>query len=238
MQPTIILSRMDCIIIENDEQCLKQLENFVEQTGELNLKATFSSVDLALKKLTELRPDVVFLNTELEVDAEKLYADQENVLLVLFGLDKSAALKAYDVGAVDYLVKPITVSRFTQTLGKLRKAFEGLKKDSSPVLEIKELFVRSEAKIIKVKLEDLLYIEALADYIIIHVLNGKHIVHSTMKGFIAKLPVSQFCRVHRSYIVSMDKVEAIENNFIVIKNKHIPIGTSYRDLFFDRINLL
>jgi DNA-binding LytR/AlgR family response regulator len=87
-------------------------------------------------------------------------------------------------------------------------------------------------------MDELLYVEALADYIMLFTSDNKYIVHSTMKGFQSKLPVNKFVRVHRSYIVNIDKVGSIENLFVVINNKYIPIGASYKDDFMSRLNLL
>jgi DNA-binding LytR/AlgR family response regulator len=87
-------------------------------------------------------------------------------------------------------------------------------------------------------LDDLLYVEALADYIMLFTADSKYIVHSTMKGFQSKLPADKFVRIHRSYIVNIDKVSSIENLFVVINNKYIPIGASYKDDFMNRLNML
>ena len=90
----------------------------------------------------------------------------------------------------------------------------------------------------KISFLQILYIEALADYVIINTENRKHIVHHTMKGFADRLPASSFVHIHRSYIINVDRAEAIEDNSVIIGNKHIPIGASYREEFLKKFNYL
>ena len=98
--------------------------------------------------------------------------------------------------------------------------------------------MRSDAKIVRISFDSILYVEALADYVIIQTADKKHIVHFTMKGIVSRLPDDYFVRTHRSYIVNLDKVEALEDNSILIGDKYIPIGASYKEAFLDRLNFL
>jgi DNA-binding LytR/AlgR family response regulator len=102
----------------------------------------------------------------------------------------------------------------------------------------KDIYVKTDSKIVKVNLNDLLYVEALADYVILHTTSGKHIVHSTMKGIEKKLNTGDFVRVHRSFIVNVERIETIEDLSILINKKFIPIGASYKDAFYKRLNVL
>jgi DNA-binding LytR/AlgR family response regulator len=147
---------------------------------------------------------------------------------------KEHAAEAFDYNVTDYLVKPITYTRFFQAVSRAKdniQLFRGRSRSN-------EIYVRTESKIVKISLDDLLYVEALADYIMLFTADSKYIVHSTMKGFQSKLPADKFVRIHRSYIVNIDKVSSIENLFVVINNKYIPIGASYKDDFMNRLNML
>ena len=104
-----------------------------------------------------------------------------------------------------------------------------------------EIFVKSNSRLVKVKTEEIYFVEALKDYVVINTLNGKYTIHSTMKDIETKLPAKEFLRVHRSYIVRLDKIQAIDQPNIVlegVENKYIPIGGSYKEELFKRINLV
>ena len=126
-------------------------------------------------------------------------------------------------------------NRFLQAA---QAAQSNIERKRASTVERKEFFVRSDAKIVRISFDSILYVEALADYVIIQTANKKHIVHFTMKGIVNRLPEDYFVRTHRSYIVNLDKVEALEDNSILIGDKYIPIGASYKEAFLDRLNFL
>lgn len=228
---------MDCLIIDDEEMSRNMVKHFVDQTKSLNLVGVCSDAIQAVNILNKTKIDLLFLDIEMPemsgYDLIKSLSDPPQVILITS--KKEHAAEAFVYGVTDYLVKPITYPRFFQAVSR---AEENYALSQIKITTNNELYVRTDAKIVKVKLEEILYIEALADYIMIITVNNKYIVHSTMKGFQSRLPADTFVRVHRSYIVNREKIESIENLFVVINNKYIPIGASYKDEFMKRLNLL
>jgi DNA-binding LytR/AlgR family response regulator len=143
------------------------------------------------------------------------------------------AVEAFEYSIADYLVKPITYARFLKAVERVREPQDLAVSGSSS-----DLFIKTDSKIVKVSLKDLLYVEALADYVILHTNNARYIVHSTMKAIEKKLSEASFIRIHRSFIVNTEKIESIEDLSVVINKKFIPIGASYKDGFLKRLNIL
>jgi DNA-binding LytR/AlgR family response regulator len=213
------------------------VKHFVEQTESLNLVGICSDGVEASGVLNKTDIDLVFLDIEMPgmTGYELIKSLTNPPEIILITAKKEHAAEAFEYRVTDYLVKPITYPRFLQAISRVKENLEGLENNKS---KSTELYVRTDSKIVKVSFNDVTYIEALADYIMIFTNNNKYIVHSTMKGFQSRLPSDQFVRVHRSYIVNKDKIESIENLFIVINKKFIPIGASYKDDFMKKLNLL
>ena len=143
------------------------------------------------------------------------------------------AVVSYELNAIDYLLKPINQKRFTQAVTKAQEYFDHIhKKDHSTD---KNIFIRADFSLVKIPLDDILYIEGLADYLKIHIRDRKTIVaRMTMKDMMEKLPSTDFIRVHRSYILPFRKIEAVRGTTIIIGEMEFPIGRTYTDDFFSR----
>jgi DNA-binding LytR/AlgR family response regulator len=228
---------MNCLIVDDEEMSRNMVKHFVEQTESLNLVGICSDGVEASGVLNKTDIDLVFLDIEMPgmTGYELIKSLTNPPEIILITAKKEHAAEAFEYRVTDYLVKPITYPRFLQAISRVKENLEGLENNKS---KSTELYVRTDSKIVKVSFSDVTYIEALADYIMIFTNNNKYIVHSTMKGFQSRLPSDQFVRVHRSYIVNKDKIESIENLFIVINKKFIPIGASYKDDFMKKLNLL
>jgi DNA-binding LytR/AlgR family response regulator len=228
---------MNCLIVDDEEMSRNMVKHFVEQTESLNLVGICADGVEASVILNKTDIDLIFLDVEMPgmsgYELIKSLANPPEIILIT--AKKEHAAEAFEYRVTDYLVKPITYPRFLQAISRVKENLEGLENNKS---KSTELYVRTDSKIVKVSFSDVTYIEALADYIMIFTNNNKYIVHSTMKGFQSRLPSDQFVRVHRSYIVNKEKIESIENLFIVINKKFIPIGASYKDDFMKKLNLL
>jgi DNA-binding LytR/AlgR family response regulator len=227
---------MDCLIIDDEEMSRNMVKHFVEKTESLNLVGVCEDPIEAANILKKTKVDILFLDIEMpNMSGYDLIKTLENPpQIIMITAKKEHAAEAFDYNVTDYLVKPITYTRFFQAVSRAKdniQLFRGRSRSN-------EIYVRTESKIVKISLDDLLYVEALADYIMLFTADSKYIVHSTMKGFQSKLPADKFVRIHRSYIVNIDKVSSIENLFVVINNKYIPIGASYKDDFMNRLNML
>lgn len=227
---------MDCLIIDDEEMSRNVVKHFVEQTDSLNLVGICEDPIEAANILKKTKVDILFLDIEMPnmsgYDLIKTLEDPPQIIMIT--AKKEHAAEAFDYNVTDYLVKPITYTRFFQAVSRATENIVNTRGKSRS----NEIYVRTESKIVKVGMDELLYVEALADYIMLFTSDNKYIVHSTMKGFQSKLPGEKFVRVHRSYIVNVDKVGSIENLFVVINGKYIPIGASYKEDFMNRLNML
>lgn len=228
---------MDCLIIDDEEMSRNMVKHFVEQTETLNLIGMCSSAIEAANILAKKKVDLLFLDVEMPdmsgFDLINSLSEPPHVILITSKKDHAA--EAFDYDIADYLLKPLSYPRFLKSVARVREL--NASEDEIGFYNSNELFVRTDSKIVKLSLDDIYYIEALADYIMIFTQNNKFIVHSTMKGFQSRLPKNKFARVHRSYIINTDKIETIENLFIVMNSKYIPIGALYKDEFMKRLNL-
>jgi DNA-binding LytR/AlgR family response regulator len=228
---------MNCIIVDDEEMSRNIVKHFVEQTTNLSLLQVFSDAIEASNFLRDNLVDVLFLDIEMPemsgIDLLKVLPNKPDVVLITSKTDR--AVEAFEYSVTDYLVKPITYPRFLQAVAKIKE-----KRDSRPVLSEppSDIYIRTDSKIVKVNLKDLLYVEALADYVMLHTLSNRYIAHSTMKGIERKLTPKEFIRIHRSYIINMAKIDAIEDLSVLINKKYIPIGTSYKDSFIKKLNIL
>jgi DNA-binding LytR/AlgR family response regulator len=149
------------------------------------------------------------------------------------------AIDAFEYDVTDYLLKPVTYSRFFKAIDKATDRFE---KNKMNVLGREELFIKKNSTLVRLRYEDILWIEALENYVIFTTFKDRYTIHFTMKSIEQRLPQSKFTRVHRSFIVNTSCIDIIEDNAVVIKteegNKSIPIGKSYKDKLMKDINLI
>lgn len=232
---------MNCLIVDDEEMSRNMVRHFVEQTEFLNLVGVCENAIDASNIINKEKIDVVFLDIEMPQMSgyELLDTFVDNPpQVILVTAKKDHAVEAFNYDVTDYLVKPLTYGRFLKAITRAQERLNYKQAASETGRIHEELYVRSESRIVRVKYEDITYVEALADYIMIFTEDNKYIVHSTMKGFQSRLPQDRFVRLHRSYILNINKIEAIENLFVLVNKKHIPIGASYKEDFLNRLNLL
>jgi len=232
---------MNCLIVDDEEMSRNMVRHFVEQTEFLNLVGVCENAIEASNIINKEKIDVVFLDIEMPQMSgyELLDTFVDNPpQVILVTAKKDHAVEAFNYDVTDYLVKPLTYGRFLKAITRAQERLNYMQTASGSGRRHEELYVRSESRIVRVKYDDIMYVEALADYIMIFTEDNKYIVHSTMKGFQSRLPQDQFVRLHRSYILNINKIEAIENLFVLVNKKHIPIGASYKEDFLNRLNLL
>lgn len=234
---------LNCIAIDDEPSALKIIREYCSRIQSVNLVGTFTNPYEAIYTLNNNQVDLVFLDIVMpQISGPEFLKTLFNPPMVVFATAyKEYASEGFENDAVDYLVKPFAFDRF---LKAVNKAFQLLRfknpvitsNEESPAVSHGFLMVKVEYTTIRVNLNDILYIEGLKDYVKIHT-EGKHILtKTTMKNIIEKLPSDSFLRVHKSYIISLDKIDMIENSRIVIGNQRIPIGESYRSSFYEVIN--
>ena len=241
---------MNCIIIDDDKLSRKVIEEYINRTDSLNLVYSFANAVDAINKLKHntKKIDIVFLDIEMPemTGIEFLNNFNEYPQVIIISSKEKYALEAFEYDVTDYLLKPVSYSRFFKAIEKTQKRIDKeIAKDSNNTIEdtsSKEIFIKSNSSLIKIKFIDILYVEALENYILICTSNDKYTVHFTMKAIEDKLPSDMFKRVHRSYIVNINNISEIESNSIILKynnsQKKIPIGKSYKDKLFNDLNLI
>jgi DNA-binding LytR/AlgR family response regulator len=235
-------SELNCVIVDDDELSRGILKQLIKKTENIQLTHVCESAIEAynLLKNSDEEIDVLFLDIEMPemsgMDLVKVL-DNKRIHVILTTSREEYAVEAFEYDITDYLVKPISYPRLLKALAKVKERMED---DLTNVaVELPYIFVRTNQKIIKIDPREIDYIEALSDYILIHTAKNKYVIHSTMKGIEEKLEgFKRFMRVHRSYIVNMDHVDSVQDINVVIRDKMIPIGRSYRSRFIEGLDIL
>ncbi|MEM7572450.1 MAG: LytTR family DNA-binding domain-containing protein [Bacteroidota bacterium] len=242
-----------CLIIDDERPALQLLTAYLKKMPQLELVGSCENAMDALAQLQSRSVDMLFLDIQMPeftgLDLLKMLTKRPQVILTT--AYREYAVEGFQLEVTDYLVKPFSFERFVQATNKainhiLRSngsaatdtAPEVQKTAGEPPTEIDHFFVRTNHKMEKVVLGEILYIESMREYSCIYTKERRFVINNSMQRIIDELPTSKFIRVHRSYIVSLNKIEGIKGNTIVLVNKEIPIGTSFRKAFFKRIKLL
>ena len=231
---------MNCIIIDDDQMSRRVIEEFVERTDSLHLVNSYeNAVDAINIFQTGEDIDLIFLDIEMpEMSGIDFLETLENPpQIIIVSSKEKYALEAFNYDVTDYLLKPVTYGRFFKAVNKASVRFKN-KVDTKE----NEIFIKKNSALVRLKYEEILWVEALENYVIFTTYNDKYTIHFTMKAIEQKLPNNIFTRVHRSYIVNVSSIKVIEDNSIVIKTKDghktIPIGKSYKDKLMGDINLM
>jgi DNA-binding LytR/AlgR family response regulator len=221
---------MNCIIIEDEPLATEKLITFVKRMPSLTLLQTFDNALLAIDFIANNTIDLIFLDIQMEhlTGIEFLESVQTDAQVIITTAYSEYALKGYELSVSDYLLKPYAFSRFVQAVEKVRTQYELLQQPSSGKDFI---FVKTEYRVEKVHLKDILYIEGMKDYLRLVTQVGNIMTLQRFKTYENYLPVDQFVRVHKSYMVALDKIESIERNRIKIGEIRIPISETYKDAF-------
>lgn len=234
---------MNCIAIDDEPLALDIISEFCSKISYLNLIGTFINPMDAVELLNSNKIDLIFLDIHMpHINGLEFLKLLYNPPLVIYATAyKEHAFQGFEYDAVDYLIKPFSFDRFTKSINKAYQLLK-LKNLGESTYEDKLgiswgfIMVKVEYSTIRVNLDDILYIEGLKDYVKIYSGGKPILTKTTMKNIVEKLPPDRFLRVHKSYIVSVDKIDMIENNRIVIGKERIPVGESFRMPFLKMIN--
>jgi len=226
---------INAIAIDDEPLALTVIKSLCDKSEGINLQKTFTQPNEALKYLQKFPVDLIFCDIQMPAmtGINLVKAMQQKTMVIFTTAFSEYAAVSYELNAIDYLLKPINLKRFTQAINKAQEYFDYInKKDQSTD---KHIFVRADFSLVKIPLEDILYIEGLADYLKIYIKDRKTIVaRMTMKDMMEKLNSDDFIRVHRSFILPFNKIESVRGTTIVIDDKEFPIGRTYVDEFFSR----
>lgn len=224
------------IALDDELPALQVIRNFCEQTDFIDLVKTFHQPGEALKYIQQYPVDLLFLDIQMPaVSGIDFYRSLQQQTMVIFTTAYSEyAVEGFNVNAVDYLLKPFSLDRFKQAVTKARDYFKFQQQTDSQ--NAAYLFIRVDYSLLKIDTQDIIYIEALDDYLKIHLHQQKPVIaRMTMKSILEKLP-SSFVRVHRSYIIPVTRVETVRNKTIQLGGIQIPVGSNYEEDFFKVFN--
>ncbi|QKG79867.1 LytR/AlgR family response regulator transcription factor [Tenuifilum thalassicum] len=230
-----------CIAIDDEPLALKQIESYIDKTPFLEKIAVCDSALNALTVLKEEDVDLMFVDINMpDLNGMDFVKTLENPPRIIFTTAYSEyAVEGFKVDALDYLLKPISYSDFLKSANKAKAYFEMTSKKEVKVTEDSNfLFIKSEYKHIRINFDDIKYIESKSEYVRIHLVSSKPIMSLiSLKTLEEKLPGNKFMRIHRSYIVNLEKVTIIERNRIVFDgDTYIPIGEQYKNQFQEFLN--
>lgn len=231
--------KIKCLIIDDEPLAINVIKNYLEPIENFEVTNTFSNPIEGLNFLKNNTVDVIFLDINMPVlDGINFIKSLENPpIFVITSAYSQFAIETYELDVLDYLVKPIEFPRLMKTLNKISKRLEtktNLPQENAP--ESPFIFVKIDKKRMKkIFFNEILVIESLKDYLKINTLTGKYIIHSTLSDFTDLLPERNFLRIHRSYTIAIDKIDAVEGNSIEIEGLRYVIGRSYIDHVKQRI---
>lgn len=237
-----------CLVVDDDPMSVQIVSNCIRTTPFLTLAAACDSAIEATQLLRTQTFDALFLDVEMPLmsglDLLRSLPDPPQVVLITSS--ESYAVQAFEFAVSDYLLKPISYPRFLQAAQKVQAAVladrqaeaEVAGPAAPPESSAEFTFVKVDNKLVRVDFADVYYVEALGDYVHIVMTGHKYIVYSTMRAIEEKFPASRFVRVHRSFIVNIGFVQAMEDNSLLIKDKYIPIGQTYLRGLSQRLNKL
>lgn len=230
---------ISCLIVDDNDLSRLALHQLILKTGSLEVLGECNNALEAHRNIKTNPPDLVFLDIEMPgmSGIELLKLLPAKTLVVFTTSNKEYAVEAFELNVVDYLVKPVTMPRLLKAIEKVR---EITARNDSEVKKVEDdyLFIRDNNVLKKIRIEEILWIEAMGDYIKIHTPEKFHIVHTTLKAVEEKVQSEKLMRVHRSYIVSLDKIDSIEDGALNIKDKPIPVAESYRRQLMQKLKLL
>ncbi|PWB27930.1 LytR/AlgR family response regulator transcription factor [Flavobacterium sp. HTF] len=231
---------LKCIAVDDEPLALKLVETFIEQTPFLQLSCSCDNAVEALSLIREKQPDVVFLDINMPnltgMELARLLQDQPGPIpkIIFTTAYNHYAIEGYRVNAVDYLLKPFSYEEFLRAANKVLQLTEEASNHIQAVTADDEfIFLKVEYQWVRISLKEILYIESLKDYVKVHLDDSQKSMLSliSLKALEEKLPPSKFMRVHRSFIVSLDKINAITKNSIIIGKTEITVGEQYKETF-------
>lgn len=217
---------LKCIIVDDDPLSREALRNSIGQHPDLRLEGSYHNALEAKMALAKKDLDLVFLDVEMpEMTGFELLNSYKNIpQVVMVTSNKNHAFEAFRYDVTDFISKPLEHTRFSQAIDRVLKYAQSMPQR----VEEHNLVIKSDGVLIKLNSSEIDYVEAMGDYIKVVLADTNHVVHSTMKAFITQLPES-FLRVHKSYIVNLDKVLEIDDSYLVGEYFNLPVSRSYKN---------
>ncbi len=231
---------LNVLIVDDEPLATEIIQGFADSLPSLHVVGVCNDAMDALEIIKNEPIDLIFLDIQMpQLTGVELIRSLKNPPMVIFTTAyPNYAVEGFELDAVDYLLKPISKDRFIRAVQKAEEMAELRQSENHHAANF--IFVKADKKMIKLKYDDILYVEGLKDYVIIRTTEGRVITLHTMKGLEEKLPQDKFIRIHRSFIVGISKVQAVVGNMIEImqsnQRKQLPIGKSYREKISRMVN--
>jgi DNA-binding LytR/AlgR family response regulator len=231
---------MNCLIVDDNKIARTTMKQLASQVKDVIVAGECASAMDAYNELQELPVDLMLLDIEMPgmsgLELTKNLGNKKPVIIFTTS-KKEYAAEAFELNVADYIVKPVTPARFIQAIDKAREILES-NSEEVKINEEEFIFIRDSNVVKRLKLEDILYAESMGDYVKLHTAQKFFAVHTTLKAVEERLPVSKFIRVHRSYIVAINKIDTLQDGALIINNKPLPVSDAYRATLNKRMNIL
>ncbi len=232
---------MNCIVVDDNRMARAATKQLIAQIDYLNLVHECADPTEAFDYLKKESVDLVFLDIEMPgmSGIELIRKLEKRPIIILVSAKKEYAIDAFELNVADYIVKPVALPRFIVAAGRAKELFDG----KTQKVEINEkdkdfVFVRTNSILTKIKINEILYIQALGDYVNIFTTDKRHTVHITLRGIEDKLGSEKFYRLHRSYLIAVEHIDNIEENTAYLGKHPIPIGEQYKKDLLKKLNLI
>ena len=226
---------ISCIIIEDEPLAISKLEDFIAQVPFLSLLGSFEKATEGLFYLKTHNVNLLFLDIQMEqlTGIQLLETLTNKPYVIITSAYSDYALKGYELSVFDYLLKPYSIERF---LTAVNRVFDDIQQKIALPKEGRNIFVKTEYRLENVPVNEILYVEGMKEYLQICLSHRKIMTKQSFKSLLEQLPAQEFIQVHKSWVVSIPKIESIERSRIKIGEKLIQIGDSFKDAFWERIN--
>ena len=231
------MKAISCIIIDDEPLARKGLREYISELDILELVAEFNDPVKAIKLLDEGNIQLVFLDIQMPklTGLEFLRSRQHAPPVIFTTAFPQFALDGFELNAIDYLVKPISFERFLKAVMKVKEYYEIRQKNEVAEEGCEYFYIKADNKLVRIRVDEIIFIEALQNYIAIHTTSRKYITYLTFKSIEDYLPADTFIKTHKSYIVSAPKIENIEGNEIHIANHVVPISRNNREEVLEKL---
>ena len=227
---------INCLVVDDEPIARQGMLEYIEQVEFLNAATVCKNAIEASSALENQKIDLVFLDIQMPkisgIDFLKNLQDPPPVIFTT--AFPEYAIEGYELNILDYLLKPISFERFFKAVIKAQ-AYINSKSKQGEIAAEPYFFIKSNLKIEKIFIDDILYVEALSNYIILHTKNKKHVVYMSFKGIESQLPRHLFLKIHKSFIVAVSAIQTIDNNELILADQILPISKSYRQSLMDRV---
>jgi DNA-binding LytR/AlgR family response regulator len=230
--------QINCIAIDDEPLALLKLEGFISKVPDLKLVRTFDNAIEAIGWLKENSIELIFLDIQMEqlTGIQFLETIGSDARIIFTTAYDQYAIKGFELSVTDYLLKPYSFQRFLQAANKVMEYFSRKTENHEIIPENDSyIFVKTEYRLERVDIDEILYVEGMKDYLRIICKNKKIMTLQSFARIEEILPEKKFCRVHKSFIVALDKIRSVERGVILIADQRIPVSNTYKDSFFSKI---